>query len=271
MPRRASGAVAVCALTMCYTGTQARAADPWADSVVSYTQGSDPVSGFTDPLSTLGSPERFSGEDTPFPSVVSPFSPPFRPHEIVSVGAGGWLTVRFDEPIVDDVRNPFGVDLLIFANAGFIGAGQVGAPPAMFGVGGTATIEVSADGLSWASLGDHALDLFPTLGYQDSGPFDGAPGSVRTDFTRPVDPSIGLADLAGLTLAQLVDLYDGSGGGIGFDLAPTGLSEITFVRVANHSGEAFEIDAFADVSVPGPGGVTLLASVGVCSSRRRRR
>ncbi len=264
-------AVAVLSMSCATAHSGILGADPWADAVVSYDAGAGFAPGFDDPTTALGSPERFTGESTPFPGVVSPFSPAFGMDEIVSIGVGGSLTVRFDEAIVDDVHNPFGVDLLIFGNAGFIGAGSVGDPPAMFGVGGAATIEVSADGLVWTELATRTLDLFPTLGYQDSGPFDGTPGSVLTDFTRPVDPSLGLDDLAGLSFAELVDLYDGSGGGIGFDLAGTGLTEISFVRVSNFSDAAFEIDAFSDVSVPAPGGACALLGAGCLVSTRRRR
>lgn len=270
--RKAFHAGAVGALIMCHATSQAGAMiDPWADAVVSYDAGANPAGGYTDDSTALGSPERFTGEATPFPGVVGLFSPAFGADEIVSIGAGGWLTVRFDEPVVDDASNPFGLDLLVFGNAGIIGPGVAGDPPAMFGVGGVATIEVSADGVDWRPLGARHLDLFPTLGYQDSGPFDAAPGSVLTDFTRPVDPSITLADFAGLTNAQIAALYDGSGGGVGFDLAGTGLAEIFFVRVSNLSADAFEIDALADVSVPSPAGVLVMAPAGAFLYRRKRR
>ena len=140
-----------------------------------------------------------------------------------------------------------------------------------FGIGGEATVQVSQNGLDWVTVETRALDLMPTLGYEDSGPFDLAPGSIETDFTRPVDPSLTLGDLAGLSMSQLVDLYDGSGGGVGFDLAGTGLSEVSYIRVLNESALAFEIDAFADVSVPSPGGVAFLAPPGVFMLCRRRR
>ncbi|MFI4896695.1 MAG: hypothetical protein ACIARR_02600, partial [Phycisphaerales bacterium JB059] len=236
-----------------------------------YDAGSNPTPGASDPLTVLGSPERFTGEVDNFPSVVSPFSPPFGGDEIVSIGSGGFITVGFEQAIRDDADNSFGIDFLIFGNAGFIGFGEVGDPPAMFGVGGEATVQVSQNGLDWTTVETRALDLMPTLGYADSGPFDSFPGSIETDFTRPVDPSIALGDLAGKSLSQLVDLYDGSGGGVGFDLAGTGLSEISFIRVLNESDSAFEIDAFADVSVPSPGGVALLAPSGVFMLCRRRR
>lgn len=248
---------------------------PFATNVVGYDAGSNPVPGFTNALTALGSPERFTGELAGFPGVVSPFNPAFGTDELVSIGSGGFLTVEFDQAIQDDAANPFGIDFLIFGNAGFVDVGfpdgVIGDPPTLFGAGGQATVQVSDNGLDWVTVETRALDLMPTLGYADSGAFDTFPGSIETDFTRPVDPSITLGDLAGKSLSQIVDLYDGSGGGIGFDLAGTGLSEAAYIRVLNESAFAFEIDAFADVSVPSPGGVALLAPPGVFMLCRRRR
>ena len=87
--------------------------DPFADEVIAYDQGANPAPGYTDPATALCSPQRFTGEGV-FPSVVSPFSPPFGIDEIVSVGAGGHLIVRFDAPVTDDPVNPYGIDLLIY-------------------------------------------------------------------------------------------------------------------------------------------------------------
>lgn len=269
-------ACAVCALTM--NGTllaEEIVTNPFASGVVAYDPGSNAAPGFTNALTALGSPERVTGELAGFPGVTSPFNPAFGTDEIVSIGSGGFLTVEFEQAIRDDAGNPFGIDFLIFGNAGFIDTGfpdgVIGDPPGIFGVGGEATVQVSANGLDWVTVETRALDLMPTLGYLDSGPFDPIPGSIETDFTRPVDPSITLDDLAGLSMSQIVDLYDGSGGGVGFDLAGTGLSEVSFIRVLNQSALAFEIDAFADVSVPSPGGVALLAPPGVFMLCRRRR
>ncbi len=250
-------------------------ASPFAADVVDYDAGLNPTAGFTDADTALGSPERFTGELSPFPGIVSPFNPAFGSDEIVSIGAGGFLEVRFDQAIRDDAGNPFGIDFLIFGNAGFLDAGfpngVIGDPPSMFGVGGDATVQVSQNGLDWVTIETRMLDLMPTMGYSDSGAFDLVPGTIETDFTRPVDPSVVLGDLAGKSLTQLVDLYSGSGGGIGFDLSGTGLEEVLYIRVLNESALAFEIDAFADVSVPSPGGVAFLAPPGVLLLRRRRR
>ena len=141
----AHGAIAAIAALFMSTSLTA-GDDPFADEWVSYDQGANASAGYTDPATTLGSPERFTGEGV-FPSVVSAFNPPFGTDELVSIGAGGHLVVRFDTPVTDDPANPFGIDLLIFGNAGFLDAGGV-AGPGLFGADG-GLIEVSADGVVW--------------------------------------------------------------------------------------------------------------------------
>lgn len=226
--------------------------DPHADDVLSYVAGSNPAPGYTNPLTALGAPERYTGEGI-FPSVVSPFSPPFGADEIVSIGAGGSLVLHFDTPVTDDPANPGGIDLLVFGNSGFIDdafpAGFVGG---VFGDDG-GVIEVSDDCVNWVAIPLVEADgLLPTLGYLDSGPYDGAPGRVPSDFTRPGPRGVRLPDLMGLGYDDLLAIYDGSGGGAGVDLAATGLAAITCVRLSNPGPPAvtpaIEIDAIADVA-----------------------
>ena len=222
--------------------------DPWADRVVDYAEGSEPAVGFTDPLTTLGPPERFTGEGV-FPGAVTPFNPPFGRDELVSIGAGGFLVVEFDEPVTDDATNPFGIDLLVFSNALYTDASfPDGLVSGIFAEGGT--IEVSADGVEWFLIdGVAAAGPNATLGYLDlTGPYDPSAGSVPSDFTKPVDPTL---DPIGLNFVELVAAYDGSGGGVGVAIATVGLSEISFVRIASSSGSP-EIDAFADVAATCP-------------------
>ena len=69
--------------------------------------------GYNLPESSLGEPARFTGENI-WPGVVSPFNPPWLANEIVSIGSGGTLTVKFDEPIQNDSQNPYGIDFIIF-------------------------------------------------------------------------------------------------------------------------------------------------------------
>jgi hypothetical protein len=238
----------------------ARAADPWADQVISYLPGTAPEPGFIDASTALGEPTRNSAAYGGY--VVSPFSGASDATELVSLGAGGELVVKFDEPVVDDPANPFGIDLLIFGNS-FLGLSGGNydetdlATGAVFSEGGA--VSVSADGISYFPIvGLEADGLFPTNGYSDiTAPFP-ASGSLLADFTRPVDPSF---DVTGLNTAAVVAGYNGSGGGAGIDLASVGLAAISYVKITNPlgSGTTPEIDGFADVqAIPEPSGASLI-------------
>jgi len=229
----------------------AGAESPFASEVVAYQPGAGAAAGFTNPAVSLGAPERFTGEFI-IPGAVTPFQPAFRPDEIVSIGLGGSLVVRFDHDVDDHPRNPFGIDLIVFGNAFFTDAGG-GSVAGLASEGGA--ISVSADGVRWVRVpGVEADGLFPTLGYLDAGPFATQPGLVESDFLRPVDPSIAPGDLVGLDHAALVELYDGSGGGTGIDIGALGLASVRFVRIDGPSaaGMSPEIDAFADVAPEAP-------------------
>jgi hypothetical protein len=233
--------------------------DPFADAVESYVAGVNPTPGYTNASVALGSPERFSGEGFD-PGAVTMLAPAWRPNEIVSIGAGGELTLRFNTPITDAPLNPFGIDLIVFGNALFTeGPGDTIANPAgVFDEGGC--IEVSADGVAWTAVeGVSADGLFPTEGWTDLvEPHSAQPGDVPANFTRPVDPALTPADFAGLPYAQAVRLYRGAGGGAGVDLGPLGLSSVTYVRIVVGAGAitAPEIDAVADVAPRVPGDAT---------------
>ena len=255
------------------SGSAFAGSNPWADGVVNYTQGSNASSDYLNPLSVLGSPERVTGEDSPFgsfPGSVTPFAGAYGFDEFVSIGAGGSLTVRFDEPVVNDPLNPFGVDLLVFGNSFFTTSDFV--TPRTTGISSDGGIvEVSADGVLWFVAASGADGLFPTLGYLDeTSAFGGPAGSVQSDFTKPVNPNFAWQNK---TLSELIAGYDGSGGGLGVDIGALGLSQISFVRVSVPIGSSVdvEIDALSDVTaVPGPGGAAaLLAGAAMLLLRRR--
>lgn len=260
--------LAIAALGGFGAGARALGADPWAD-FVTYVPGSNPDAGYTDPNAALGKPTLFSIDPFGFMNgVVTPLSPAFGYGETVSIGVGGSLTLQFAEPVTDDPNNAFGVDLLVFGNA-FISGDFFGGPPtfafkpeglaaAIQGEGGM--IEVSADGLDFRPVAGAADGGFPTNAYADIGTaFTTTPGAIEADFTRPVDPQF---SPIGKNFAQIVAGYNGSGGGLGVDIGPTGLAAISYVRITNPAGSAVtpEIDAVADVaSVPEPAGCALLA------------
>jgi hypothetical protein len=245
------------------------AADPWADRVISYNPGLG-AGTYTNPSTALGQPTRFTGVGV-FPGAVTPFNPAWMETELVSIGGGGHLTLAFDEPVLNNPANPYGIDLLIFGNAGFIDIdypnGIVGG---LFGQSGAARVELSSDGQVWVTATGIAPDrLFPTLGYLDlTDPYSVAPGNVLSDFTRPVDPAF---DPMGKTFAQIIAGYKGSGGGAGVDIGAFGLGSVSFVRFTNLSSNpaAFQIDALAAVA-PTPGVLALLGMFAGSGLRRRR-
>ena len=252
----------------------------YAGSVVSYTAGTGVNPAYTDPASALGEPSRV----TPglFGGPVDPFAAPYLATQLVGLGAGGSLTVRFGTPVLDSAANPFGTDFQVFGNSFFVVTngfdadfnyiGTLATDGSVFGEGSATTrVSVSADGATFftlnPSLAPALKALFPTDG---SG-----------DFTKPVNPALKNSDFAGLTLDGLRAKYAGSGGGAGYDLAwaqdtggnPVALGSISFVRVEVLSGKA-EIDGFSAVAaVPEPSTWALLG-VGLSAlliARRRVR
>jgi hypothetical protein len=247
------------------------AASPFSTSVVSYNPGSNPISGYTNPLAALGEPTRYTGVGV-FPGAVTPFNPPFLPSEIVSIGEGGDLTLRFDQPVTHDPRNPYGIDLLIFGNCFYKDLDYPNGVAGDVISAGHGLVQVSADGAAWFNIPGAPADApFPTLGYSDlTDPYSTVPGNVLSDFTRPVNPAF---DPKGHTFSEIVAAYAGSGGGSGVDIGPTGLSAIQYVRIVNPvgSGATVEIDAVSDVSpVPGPGACVVFGAAALSYSRRRR-
>jgi len=243
-----------------------RAADPWADAVIHYSPGSNADFGYdTTPNGVLGPPERITGENTPYTGSTTLFSPAWGSDEIISVGAGGDLIVRFDEPVL----NRAGSDLIIFGNSFFsldfdtFLINGLNAEPG--------NVEVSTDGVDWRSTGGFADALFPTQGYLDAGIFGDPIGSQPTDFLKPMNPALTLGDFLGKSYSEALALYDGSGGGAPIDFGATGLSSIQYVRVSLPAGALYstEIDAFAAIPEPATG--VLLFGAALLTGLRRRR
>jgi hypothetical protein len=227
----------------------------FANEVVGYNPGVGAALNFTNVATVLGEPSRIN----PFNDAVEPFNPPYGRNQILSIGTGGSLTVKFHTPVLNHPRDQFGLDFIIFGNSGFIITNDfdfttfdwVGIPAtdgSLFGQSfGETRVSVSRDGINFyqlnPALAPNVDKLFPT---------DGA-----GDFQLPVDPSITQNDFSGLTADGIAELYNGSGGGAGYDISwaqnASGqsifLPEINFVRVDVLSDKA-EIDGFAAVKGP---------------------
>lgn len=237
---------------------------------------------FDKPEMALGPPTAMTtGDEDNIPEAtavpVVPVYPPFRAHwadpsdpnnpyppfpythgELVTVGNGGEIVIKFSHAVEDDENNLYGIDLIVFGNAGqttqtaafwtngnpetFIVAGGVIREPAI--------VSVSQDGLTWYeySSGPYADDFGPTAGFQWDDAND--VWGEQLNPTRPLDPNATAADFAGMSVAEMIDAYDGSAGGTGFDIAEFGLDWIQYVRISDDPNRTntSEVDAVADVS-----------------------
>lgn len=198
----------------------------FAAAVVSYAPGGAAGGGYDTPSAALGSPDGLTGEGFGFPNVLSPFSPAFESDELVQIGEGGQLTLRLSNFALPTA----GLELGIFSNVGIADEdypnGKAGTPPFTFG-GGSAVVDVSADGVTWVSLGS-ALFNIPANYYLDRGPFDTTAGSSVADFGKPFAGT--LSDFSGLDYPQILGLLDGSAGGTWLDISGSGLPEVGYVR-----------------------------------------
>ncbi len=192
------------------------------------------------------------------------------------------IVVAFDEPIVNNANDGgaynWGVDFIVHGNSFFEGdgtnypdtnmeayhitSGYVFAEPV------TVSVAQSLDGPWYTFTTPTADDYFPTQPWDwDWDSHDWS--DQELDWTKPVDPSLSGDDFAGLSVAEAINLYDGSAGGTGFDLNEFGLDWIQYVMVSDPSGYEGEITGIVDVAVPEP--VTaVLFGLGILATVRRR-
>lgn len=260
------------------------AAAQHAVEAVSYDPGTTPAIDFGSGLpynlttSALGEPSRFTADDF-FPSVVSPFNPPFKRSQLLSVGETGHVTLRLSHYALPQ---PGGKEIGVFAHAGLIDiafpTGQADSPAAAFSID-SAIVDMSENGSIWHSLGEIVFDI-PTNGYSDViEPFAATPGSVESDFQKPFAGSLSSFD--GLTHAEILALFDGSGGGKWLDI-PAGLARVGYIRfrVEDDGNPAvptnFELDGVAinraamGAPTPEPGTATLMLLALLSATAMRR-
>src|SRR5437773_10229851 len=155
----------------------------YADTVISYSPGTGLTPAFTNPATALGEPSR--QVPGPFGGPVHPFDPPYLSSELVSIGAGGSLTVKFSKPVLNHPRNRFGIDFIIFGNSFFVitngnYSGDGITDGSIYGNGDLARVSVSRDGVVFYQLNPA---LAPTV--DSLWPTDGS-----GDFHTPADPSL---------------------------------------------------------------------------------
>jgi len=260
-------------------------ASDFATEVVSAT-GPFGGSPYDDPQAVLGQPttavydEGFppftpTGTYTPSLAYGAAFTDPDDGKLVTTLNEGAEIVVKFDHKVIDHPGNWYGLDFTVYGNAFFDVEGVV-LPDMDMAVRTITTgqafaervfVSVSSDGVHWYTYqdGPYGDDTYPTNPFA----WDRAAGDWgdELDWTKPVDPALSAADFAGKTVADGIDLYDGSAGGTSFDLAEaTGLDTVAvplpggevasckYIQYVRVAGEG-EIDGFADVAVRGGEGV----------------
>ncbi len=214
---------------------------------------------------------------------VVPVYPQWRPSEVVTVGVGGNLILKFNHKVCDDEKNLYGFDFIVFGNSMFsIGEYWYYGDPCncFISSGGVKAengrVSVSQDGIIWFSFDDGpwADSFAPTLGrvFDPNNPayypgWENLWWGDQTDPTLPLDPNVDPNDFAGKSLAELCSAYGKSAGGTAFDLRrladfnnlaidpQSGERWIQYVMIecldTNPGGDLPEVDAVADVSCCG--------------------
>lgn len=263
--------ISILALGFSTIASFAFAFNPYATTLVGCSSDLTGSSLYNDPCAVLGKPSTSFKNTWGDTSIhrVKLVEPAFNvgPNGeklITTINTGQWIEVEFDHQVMDDPLNPYGIDFLVFGNSFFAGnSGSVTESTNMntYNIGGgvfaeNMKISVSQDGNNWYTYdsGPYGDSMYPTNAYLwDS--VNACWTNTEADFTKPVDPSLTNTDFAG-TAAHAVELYNGSAGGTGFDLAESGYHWIQFIKVEGVSGfSGGEIDGFSDVaaSVPEPG------------------
>ncbi len=204
------------------------------------------ISYYNNPARATGAPKG-STLDTP---LYGPLS------SVVTLGDGGSITLRFDEPVTDDPRNPYGLDFIVFSNAFFVG----GFPDERCQE--LAFVEISANGSDWYLMlpsklpsqlvkphrlqpsgyvsGDTGNSTTTVSGYAEYTPtvalpqtLDPGSGITRTDeelYTVPERPSV-----PGDPPSNM-DFDSVSGGGDAFDIADAVVQSAPGVPALDGSG-----------------------------------
>lgn len=190
---------------------------------------------------------------------------------ITTLNDGSTIIARFDHPVAENPANPYGFEFMVFGNAFFLSDQAVNDSTDMSAVrlsapffGESLKVSVSPGFTGKPGEEQNNPATWPWYRYED-GPFADtayptqgylwnrtatAWSAQPTDFTKPVNPALfGLIESETITAADAMDLYYGSGGGTGFDLARSGFSTIQYVKVEGipPSWSGGEIDAFSAV------------------------
>ena len=280
LPARAAAVLAL-VLTIGAVTHACAAASPFAAAVVA-AQGPFGPSPYDDPASVLGMPSTnfydplggWSGGTTvrrvKLVEAAHNLNATQTGKLITTLLSGSTIVARFDQPIQHDPAHPYAIDLLVFGNAFYTSSGfpndstdmntlmlaggglfepmKVSVSPGFTGAPGQSPSDYQTWDWYRYDNGPYADTAFPTHAYHWCRT-NSTWSNDLMDFTKPVNPVFESAlEAGGFSAADAIDLYDGSGGGTGFNLAESGFASIQYVKVEGLPDfDAGEVDAFSSV------------------------
>jgi hypothetical protein len=193
---------------------------------------------------------------------------------VTTLKNGAYITVSFDHKVSDDIGNLYGIDFIVFGNSFFkynsedyitpdtdmdqyflTNPTRINAEPVKVSV-------AQSSGGPWYSFanGPYGDTAFPTNAFEWDR--DANSWAAELNWLKPVNPSLSVSSFNGLSVADAIELYDGSAGGTGFDLKDlnpsdyaaltvdpnTGRKWIKYIKVEYISPNEGEIDGFSDVA-----------------------
>jgi hypothetical protein len=244
-----------------------------------FSQGPFGASPYDDPNCVLGAPSTRFYESVSKPAtrvkLIEPafnYAPDKTNKLIVTLNTGSAIIAKFDHPVFDNPANPYGLDFEVFGNAFYQGNGFISDTNNMNtylltggGVYEPTKVSVSPGYTGQPGEVENDPSTWPWYRYDD-GPYADTDCPTEAyrwnraaatwtdelmDFTKPVNPALKPKLNAGgsiLSAADAIDLYDGSGGGTGFDLKESGFASIQYVKVEGLAGfSGGEVDALSVV------------------------
>jgi len=188
-----------------------------------------------------GNPAGLTGQpgftEFAFPSIVSPFSPPYDTDQLVTLGIGGSITLHFPQTINVTAAPTIGV----FTGAGLFdtssdGSGLADSSGDAF-VSYQAIVNVSKDGATWKSLG--LLTFGNPENYYNNAvtPYDdSAPANPSVaDYGKPFTGTD--LSFANENFQQIITTLNGSAGGNWLDLSASGLSQVNYIQFTEPNGQ----------------------------------
>lgn len=209
--------------------------------------------------------------------VNSPFNTDPSGNKLITVLNNNEVIAAFDHDIRNDAANPYGRDFIVYSAYAFTGSDWVteitdmdtysildGSLATMSAF--NMTVSVSPDLVHWYTYSTtiNNSNYLPTQAYAWNSVLNQWAGEM--DWTKPLNPALTQADFGGKTVAQAIAMYDGSAGGMAFDLTDSGFDAIRYIKVSGTG----KIDGFADVAAtPEPVTIVLFGLGGLMIRHRQ--